>query len=174
MIGSHVVLALQSAVSRRIDPLKSAVLSITQFHAGSASNVIPDGAVLNGTVRTLDAAVRDEMQRIMGETAEAVAATYGATAVLEYERGYPSVVNAPEATGRAVQAAQRLLGQDKVITEAPPTMGGEDFSYMAEAVPAASCGSASGTATGVRSRCTTRATTSTTRSCPSAPASGRG
>ena len=135
VIGSHVVLALQSAVSRRIDPLKSAVLSITQFHAGSASNVIPDGAALNGTVRTLDADVRDEMQRVMRETAEAVAATYGAMAVLEYERGYPSVVNAPEATDRAVQAAQRLLGQDKVITEAPPTMGGEDFSYMAEAVP---------------------------------------
>ncbi len=135
VIGSHVVLALQSAVSRRIDPLKSAVLSITQFHAGSASNVIPDGAALNGTVRTLDAEVRDEMERIMGETAEAVAATYGATAALEYERGYPSVVNAPEPTLRAVRAAERLLGEGKVITEAPPTMGGEDFSYMAQAVP---------------------------------------
>ncbi len=135
VVGSHVVLALQSAVSRRIDPLRSAVLSITQFHAGSAGNVIPDGAVLNGTVRTLDADVRDEMQRIMGETAEAVAATYGATAALEYERGYPSVVNAPEPTARAVQAAERLLGAGKVITEAPPTMGGEDFSYMAQAVP---------------------------------------
>ncbi len=135
VIGSHTVLALQSAVSRRIDPLASAVLSITQFHAGSASNVIPDGAALNGTVRTLDADVRDEMQRIMGETAEAVAATYGAVATLEYERGYPSVVNAPEATDRAVRAAERLLGHGKVITEAPPTMGGEDFSYMAEAVP---------------------------------------
>lgn len=133
--GSHVVLALQSAVSRRIDPLRSAVLSITQFHAGSAGNVIPDGAVLNGTVRTLDADVRDEMQRIMGETAAATAAAYGATATLEYERGYPSVVNAPEPTQRAVQAAERLLGPGKVVTEAPPTMGGEDFSYMAQAVP---------------------------------------
>ena len=135
VVGSHVVLALQAAVSRRIDPLRSAVLSITQFHAGSASNVIPDSAVLNGTVRTLDADVRDEMQRIMAETAEATAAAYGATAALDYERGYPSVVNAPEPTRRAVQAAERLLGPGKVVMEAPPTMGGEDFSYMAEAVP---------------------------------------
>ncbi len=135
VVGSHTVLALQSAVSRRIDPLKSAVLSITQFHAGSAGNVIPDAAVLNGTVRTLDPDVRDEMERIMRETAEATAATYGATASLDYERGYPSVVNAPEPTRRAARAAERLLGAGKVITDAPPTMGGEDFSYMAQAVP---------------------------------------
>ena len=135
VVGSHVVLALQSAVSRRIDPLRSAVLSITQFHAGSAGNVIPDGAALNGTVRTLDADVRDEMERIMGETAEATAAAYGATATLEYERGYPSVVNAPEPTAQAARAAERLLGAGKVITDASPTMGGEDFSYMAQAVP---------------------------------------
>ena len=135
VVGSHVVLALQSAVSRRIDPLRSAVLSITQFHAGSAGNVIPDGAALNGTVRTLDADVRDEMERIMGETAEATAAAYGATAALEYERGYPSVVNAPEPTAQAARAAERLLGAGKVITDASPTMGGEDFSYMAQAVP---------------------------------------
>ncbi len=135
VVGSHTVLALQSAVSRRIDPLRSAVLSITQFHAGSAGNVIPDAAVLNGTVRTLDADVRDAMQRIMGETAEATAAAYGAMATLEYERGYPSVVNAPEPTARAARAAERLLGAGKVITDAPPTMGGEDFCYMAQAVP---------------------------------------
>jgi len=133
--GSHVVLALQSLVSRRIDPLRSAVLSITQFHSGSAGNVIPDGAVLNGTVRTLDADVRDGMERMMREVAQATAATHGAVAVLEYERGYPSVVNAPEPTARAVLAAERLLGPGNVVTAAPPTMGGEDFSYMAIAVP---------------------------------------
>jgi len=133
--GSHIVLALQSLVSRRTDPLRSAVLSITQFHSGSAGNVIPDGAVLNGTVRTLDADVRDGMERMMREVAQATAATHGATAVLEYERGYPSVVNAPEPTARAVLAAERLLGFGNVVTAAPPTMGGEDFSYMALAVP---------------------------------------
>jgi len=135
VIGSHIVLALQSIVSRRTDPLKSAVLSITQFHAGSAGNVIPDGAVLNGTVRTLDAEVQDDVERMMGEVVQATAAANGAVAVLEYERGYPSVVNAPEPTVRAAMAAERLLGQGKMITQAPPGMGGEDFSYMALKVP---------------------------------------
>jgi len=135
VIGSHIVLALQSIVSRRTDPLKSAVLSITQFHAGSAGNVIPDGAVLNGTVRTLDAEVQDDVERMMGEIVQATAAAHGAVAVLEYERGYPSVVNAPEPTVRAAMAAERLLGQGKMITQAPPGMGGEDFSYMALKIP---------------------------------------
>ncbi|MBC7800979.1 MAG: amidohydrolase [Gemmatimonadaceae bacterium] len=135
VIGSHIVLALQGIVSRRTDPLKSAVLSVTQFHAGSTGNVIPDTATLNGTVRTLDAEVRDEVERLMAQVVEATAAAHGAKAVLEYERGYPSVINAAEPTARAVQAAERLLGQGKVITAAPPGMGGEDFSYMALKVP---------------------------------------
>jgi len=135
VIGSHIVLALQSVVSRRIDPLKSAVLSITQFHAGSASNVIPDGAVLNGTVRTLEAEVRDDVERMMGEVIQATAAAHGTSAALDYERGYPSVLNAPEPTLCAVRAAERLLGQGKMITQAPPGMGAEDFSYMAQRVP---------------------------------------
>ncbi len=135
VIGSHIVLALQSIVSRRTDPLKSAVISVTQFHAGSAGNVIAEGATLNGTVRTLDAAVRDETERLMQEVIEATAAAHGATAVLDYERGYPSVVNAPDATERAVRAAETLLGAGKMITAAPPRMGGEDFSYMALTVP---------------------------------------
>jgi amidohydrolase len=135
VVGSHIVLALQGIVSRRTNPLASAVLSITQFHAGSAGNVIPDSAVLNGTVRTLDAAVRDEVERMMGEVVDLTARAHGATAVLQYERGYPSVVNAPEPTARAVQAAERLLGAGHVVTQGPPGMGGEDFSYMALRVP---------------------------------------
>ncbi len=135
VVGSHIVLALQGIVSRRTNPLASAVLSITQFHAGSAGNVIPDGAVLNGTVRTLDAAVRDEVERMMGEVVDLTARAHGATAVLVYERGYPSVVNAPEPTARAVEAAERLLGAGHVVTQGPPGMGGEDFSYMALRVP---------------------------------------
>ena len=135
VIGSHIVLALQSIVSRRTDPLKSAVLSICQFHAGSAGNVIAEGATLNGTVRTLDATVRDETQQAMQEIIEATAAAHGATAVLDYDRGYPSVVNAAEAQARAVRAADTLLGEGHMITAAPPGMGGEDFSYMAQKVP---------------------------------------
>jgi len=135
VLGSQVVLALQTLVSRRTDPLGSAVLSICQFHAGSASNVIPDSALLNGTVRTLDPAVRDDMQRMMVEVVELTARAHGGMATLDYERGYPSVVNAPDPTARAVQAAERLLGAGQMITQGPPGMGGEDFSYMALRVP---------------------------------------
>ena len=135
VIGSHVVLALQSITSRRTDPLDSLVLSICQFHAGSTGNVIPEEAVLNGTVRTLRAEVRDEVERLMHEVAETTAAAHGARAVVEYNRGYPSVVNDPATTERAAVAATRLLGEGRVIRDRPPGMGGEDFSYMAQKVP---------------------------------------
>jgi hippurate hydrolase len=135
VIGSHIVLALQSIVSRRTDPLASAVVSITQFHAGSAHNVIPDTAMLSGTVRTLKPEVQDEVQRLLPLIAETTALAHGAVATIDYRRGYPPVVNAAEPTERAATAAARLLGADKVIRERPPGMGGEDFSYMAQAVP---------------------------------------
>ncbi|MBN8891021.1 MAG: peptidase M20 [Rhodospirillales bacterium 70-18] len=135
VIGSHIVLALQSIVSRRTDPLHSAVVSITQFHAGSAHNVIPDTAMLSGTVRTLRPEVQDEVQRLLPMIAETTALAHGAQASVDYRRGYPPVVNAAAPTERAAAAAARLLGADKVLRNRPPSMGGEDFSYMAQAVP---------------------------------------
>lgn len=135
VIGSHIVLALQSIVARRTDPLDSAVISITQFHSGSAGNVIPDEAVLNGTVRTLLAHVQDEVEPLMRQIVEATAAAHGAIAVLDYQRGYPPVVNAEAATERAALAAAKIVGAAHVIRERPPGMGGEDFSYMAQKVP---------------------------------------
>jgi amidohydrolase len=135
VIGSHIVLALQSVVARRTDPLDSAVLSITQFHAGSAFNVIPEDALLTGTVRTLLPHVQDEIEQLMSQVAEATAAAHGARAEVAYHRGYPPVVNATDATERAALAAGKLLGEAQVIRERPPGMGGEDFSYMAQVVP---------------------------------------
>ena len=135
IIGSHIVLALQSVVSRRTNPLEAAVLSICQFHAGTTDNVIPETASLNGTVRTLQPHVREEMQRLLTEIATITARAHGAEAVVEYERGYPSVVNDDAATERAATAAARVLGEARIIRERPPVMGAEDFSYMALAVP---------------------------------------
>jgi len=135
IVGAHMVLALQTIVSRGIDPADAAVLSITQFHAGSAGNVIPPQAVLNGTVRTRNPAVRDLVEQRMGEIATQVAATFGATARLDYRRGYPSVINAAEPTDAARRAGAKLLGEDKVHHTLPIRMGGEDFSYMALKVP---------------------------------------
>ena len=135
VVGCHVVLALQGLVSRRTSPLDAAVLSTCQFHAGTTDNVIPDSAMLNGTVRTLRAEVRDDMERLLREVATGTAAAHGAQATIEYERGYPSVVNDAEATERAARAATRLLGEGRVHRDRPPGMGAEDFAYMAEAVP---------------------------------------
>jgi amidohydrolase len=135
IVGAHLVLALQTIVSRGVNPADSAVLSITQFHAGSTGNVIPPTARLNGTVRTRNPAVQNLIQQRMGEISASVAATFGATATLEYSRGYPPVINAPDATEAAQRAAAKLLGDDKVRRELPVRMGGEDFSYMAQKVP---------------------------------------
>ncbi len=135
VVGSHVVLALQSIVARRTDPLASAVVSITQFHAGSAHNVIPDTATLSGTVRTLRPEVQDEVERLIPQIVNATAAAHEATASIDYKRGYPPVVNDEEAAERAARAGAKLLGAGKVLRQRPPTMGGEDFSYMAQAVP---------------------------------------
>lgn len=135
VIGSHIVLALQTVVARRVNPLDSAVLSICQFHAGTTDNVIPASAFLNGTIRTLNPQVRKEMERLLTEIATTTARAHGAEAVVDYQLGYPSVVNDQDAAERAARAAARVLGESKIIRDWPPRMGAEDFSYMAQAVP---------------------------------------
>jgi len=135
LVGCHVYMALQSIVARRIDPLDSAVLSLCQFHAGTARNVIPEDAVLNGTIRTLRPEVRDRMQDLITSIARATAEAHGAAVEIEYGRGYPSVINADSATEKVAAAAAEVLGAAQVIRERPPSMGAEDFSYMAQKAP---------------------------------------
>ncbi|MBK1657093.1 M20 aminoacylase family protein [Paracraurococcus ruber] len=130
LVGAHVLVALQALVARRTDPLDSAVLSITQFHAGSANNVIPEEAKLSGTVRTLLPETRDMMERLIAQVAQNTAAAHDAVAEVRYDRLYPPTVNHAAETARAAQAAARVLGESKVIRDAPPIMGGEDFSFM--------------------------------------------
>ncbi len=133
--GAQIVLGLQTLVARRVDPLDSAVLSTCQFHAGTATNVIPDEATLSGTLRTLLPETRDAMERMMRELVVGTAAANGAEAEFTFERGYPSVINDPAAVERAAKAGAKLLGAEKIIHERLPGMGGEDFSYMAQKVP---------------------------------------
>ncbi|MDB5375498.1 MAG: peptidase [Belnapia sp.] len=137
MIGAHVLVALQALVARRVDPLHSAVLSITQFHAGSASNVIPDVAELKGTVRTLLPEVRDLMERLITQVATNTAAAHEATAEVVYSRLYPPTVNHPAEAARAGHAAARVMGEARVHRDRPPIMGGEDFSFMLRERPGA-------------------------------------
>ena len=136
-IGSLIVQALQGLVSRETDPLGQAVLSVTQFHAGTTHNVIPDSAQIAGTVRTLDAEVRSRMERRLGQVAEAIATAYGARARVSYRRNYPVTVNHPNATTLAADAAAALVGEAQINRNCEPLMGGEDFAYMLEEKPGA-------------------------------------
>ena len=135
VVGSHVVLGLQSLVARRTDPLDQAVVSTCIFQSGSANNVIPTEAVLGGTVRTFRPDTRDTLQRLLSEVATNTARAHGAEAVVEYERGYPGVVNDADAAERAARAGERVLGAGRVGRAGPPSLGAEDFAYMAQAVP---------------------------------------
>ncbi|MBR0644062.1 M20 aminoacylase family protein [Plastoroseomonas hellenica] len=129
-VGSQIVVALQSLVARAVDPLRSAVVSVTQFHAGSAMNVIAETAELRGTVRTLLPEERDLVEAGMTRIVEGIASAHGATATIRYQRGYPPTMNDAAQTERAALAAARVLGERHVIRERPPMMGAEDFSYM--------------------------------------------
>jgi amidohydrolase len=136
-IGAQVVASLQTIASRTVDPLRSIVVSVTKFHAGSAHNVIPDEAVLGGTVRTLDPEVRNLGEARLRALANGIAAAHGADAEVHYHRNYPVTVNHTDETGHAAAVAREIAGQTNVNTEMDPMMGGEDFSYMLEARPGA-------------------------------------
>ena len=135
VIAAEIILGLQTLVARRVDPLDSAVLSTCMVHGGTATNVIPDVVELGGTLRTLLPETRERMEGLMRTLVEGTAKARGADAEFVFDRGYPSVINAPDATERAARAGAKLLGADKVIRQRPPGMGGEDFSYMAQKVP---------------------------------------
>jgi hippurate hydrolase len=130
VVGAHLVAALQTIASRNVDPIKSVVVSVTQFHAGTAFNIIPPRAALNGTVRTLDPAIRDLAESRFRAIVDGAARMFGAAIRLDYERGYPAVLNHARETHLATAIAAGIAGAENVNAEAPPVMGGEDFSYM--------------------------------------------
>jgi N-acetylcysteine deacetylase len=130
--GSAIVMALQTAVSRNISPLEPAVVSVCSFQAGSAHNVIPPEAVLTGTVRTFNPAVRARMPALLNRIVSEVAAGYGATATVELVDGTPAVVNDPAMADLVRRAAARA---GVPVADAVPTMGGEDFAEYQQRVP---------------------------------------
>jgi hippurate hydrolase len=136
LVGAQLVTALQSIVSRTVDPLEAAVVSVCEFHAGNARNVIPQTAALKGTVRTLTAEVRDLVEKRVREVVAGVAQMTGASIDLTYERGYPVVVNHAVQTEHAAHVAQSIVG-DGHVHDMPPMMGAEDFAYMLQARPGA-------------------------------------
>jgi len=136
VIGAQIVVALQTLVSREIDPLDNAVISTTFFNSGDAFNVIPDIAKLGGTVRTFKPETRDYLEKRIPELVKAVGEALGATIEASFERGYPATVNDPAEAERVRAAAAKVVGEENVI-EMTPVMGGEDFSYFLEQRPGA-------------------------------------
>jgi amidohydrolase len=137
VIGAHIVAQTQSIVSRSVDPIKSGLISICQFHAGSADNVIPQSATLRGTARSLLPEVRDTLENRLREVVENTGRAFGAKATLTYNRHYPVTSNHEAQTRFAAAVAGGVVGTERVDANTPPLMGGEDFSFMLEARPGA-------------------------------------
>ncbi|MBU2957510.1 M20 aminoacylase family protein [Paracoccus sp. 1_MG-2023] len=136
LTAAQIIVAVQSVVSRNIDPLKNAVISVCVVSTDStAHNVIPQVVKLKGTARSLDAQVRDQLQEGITRVATNIAAAMGATAQVDYERGYPVTMNDDRATEWAIDVAAGISGE--VNTAMEPMMGGEDFSYMLNERPGA-------------------------------------
>ena len=135
VIASQVVTALQTIPSRNTHPVDSVVISVTQIHAGDAYNVIPDSVQMHGTVRTFQPETRKEISSSMLRVAEGVCAAYGGTCELNYMSGYPATINSVAETEISAKAVVDLLGEENIIRNPTPSMGGEDFSYMLEARP---------------------------------------
>jgi hippurate hydrolase len=134
VIASHVMLALQTVVSREVDPLFPCVVSVCEMRGGTANNIIPNEVVLSGTVRTFSEDVLERVTDEMERKVKSVAAAYGGRAEWIYERKYPVLVNSEEETRFAEDVAVSFLGRENV-ERAKPTMGGEDFAFMLEEKP---------------------------------------
>jgi hippurate hydrolase len=135
MVAVQIAQAWQNIISRERNPLETAVLSITQIHAGSATNVIPDEAVLVGTVRTFTTGVLDLIERRMNEVADGIAAAFNAAIDFSFKRSYPPLINHAAQTAFAVEAMKAVAGEERVDTNVEPTMGAEDFAYMLQEKP---------------------------------------
>jgi amidohydrolase len=134
--AAHCITALQSIVSRNVSPFDSVVVTIATIAGGTARNIIPDAVKFGGTVRTLKPETRAMAKQRLYETVEHACAAYGCRAEIEWEEGYPVTFNDEKATARFDRVARTTLGEARVVEVSTPTMGGEDFSYYAQHVPA--------------------------------------
>ncbi|MCE4226434.1 amidohydrolase [Methylobacterium sp. C25] len=137
LVATAIAQSLQSIVSRNADPLKAAVVSITQIHAGAAYNVIPEGAHLAGTVRTFDGALRELVSTRIREIATGIGEAYGARVEIEIRDVFSVLENSPSHAAAVAEIAAELFGADRVDAESKPHMGSEDFADMLHAVPGA-------------------------------------
>jgi amidohydrolase len=134
LAGSQLVSALQSIVSRNIDPLAAAVASVTQIRAGDAHNVIPDKCIIGGTTRWTDDRIGNTLENRLTALSKSIAEAFHCEARVRYERRYPATVN-DSAAARFVQTVAATAPVNLTLVEASPSMGSEDFAFMLQAVP---------------------------------------
>lgn len=130
VVASHLTLALQTIVAREIDPSDAAVLSVTQIHGGDALNVIPEEAVLRGTIRSLRPEVEHRIEQAVARFGAGMAQTFGASISVSFNERYPVTINHPAETALCQRAAARAVGSENLCTQVVPSMGAEDFAYM--------------------------------------------
>ncbi|MBC3933840.1 amidohydrolase [Undibacterium sp. CY7W] len=135
MTAIQIAQSWQTIVSRNASPLESAVLSVTQIHSGSATNVIPDEATLIGTVRAFSTEMIDLIERRMQTIAQHTAAAFDAEVEFSFKRNYPPLINHAAETAFATEVMRAVVGADKVDAHTEPTMGAEDFAFMLQAKP---------------------------------------
>lgn len=130
LIATHLVQAFQSIISRNLNPIEAAVLSVTQIQAGKATNIIPDAATMSGTVRTFSLEMEDMIEERMKSLTEHICAGFGARADFNFHRRYPPTINDAIQTDFAAGVIASVLGADNLFNPVEPTMGAEDFSFM--------------------------------------------
>lgn len=135
LIASHMVIALQSIISRNVDPFETAVVTIGILNSGTRYNTIPESAEIIGTVRTFDETTRQLIKSRIENLAEATANAYGGKATVNYTFGYPSVVNNEKMVEFATQSIRTVLGDNGFMKVERPAPGGEDFAYFTQKVP---------------------------------------
>lgn len=135
LAGAALVQSIQSLVSRTLDPLAPAVVSVTRFQAGQADNILPEHAVLGGTIRHFDAQVQAVLEAGMDRVCKGIAAAHGVKVDLRIERGYPPTINSAEPARLCRAAALEIAGAGRVLSDLKPSMGAEDFAFLSAKVP---------------------------------------
>jgi hippurate hydrolase len=137
VIASQIVIAVQTIISRSINPIDKALISITKIHGGTAYNVIDDEVKLSGTIRTFKPETRSFIEKKMKEIAEGIAKAQGAGVNIEFDlvNKYPATINSKKESEFAASVAKKVVGEENIITDVDPCMGGEDFSYLLNEKP---------------------------------------
>ncbi|GHT91589.1 hydrolase [Betaproteobacteria bacterium] len=131
----HLVTALQTVAARNLSPLDAAVVSVTQFHAGSAWNILPDEVTLRGTIRTFKPEIQAAVEAAVSRLCQGMAASFGARIEVSFNRLYPPTINTAAEAATCRRVAEKALGHKNVLTDIAPAMTAEDFSFMLQKKP---------------------------------------